>query len=63
MPHRPIGLYAMGLPLFKAAGLVKVFDLFCRMKIVRETPFCKNHDVKPLNIKQNVFLYLIYNVV
>jgi hypothetical protein len=28
MPHRPIGLYAMGLPQFKAAGLVKVFDLF-----------------------------------
>ena len=28
MPHRPIGLYAMGLHQFKAAGLVKVFDLF-----------------------------------
>ena len=26
MPHRPIGLYAMGLPQFKAAGLVKAFD-------------------------------------
>ena len=32
MPHRPIGLYAMGLSQFKAAGLVKVSDLFCRMK-------------------------------
>ncbi len=31
MAHRPIGLYAMGLPQFKAAGLVKVFDLFCQI--------------------------------
>ena len=35
MPHRPVGLYAMGLSQFKAAGLVKVFDLFCRMKTAR----------------------------
>ena len=25
--------------LHKAVGLVKVFDLFCRMKIARDTPF------------------------
>ncbi len=55
MPHRPIGLYAMGLPQFKAAGLVKVFDLFCLMKRTRDSPFCKNHDVKSLNIRQNIF--------
>ena len=29
MAHRPIGLYAMGFSQFKAAGLVKVSDLFC----------------------------------
>ena len=39
--------------LHKASGLVKVFDFFCRMKIARDTPFCKNHDVKSLNIRQN----------
>lgn len=33
MPHRPVGLYAMGLPQFKAAGLGKVFDLFRQKKL------------------------------
>lgn len=28
--HRPTSLCAMGLILFKAAGLAKVFDLFCQ---------------------------------
>ena len=54
MPHRPIGLYAMGLPQFKAAGLVKVYDLFYRMKIAQDTPSCKNNNVKSLNIRQNL---------
>ena len=49
------GLCTLGFEQFKAAGLVKVFDLFCWMKTARDTPFCRNHDVKSLNIRQNLF--------
>ncbi len=51
MAHRPVGLYAMGLVLFKANGLVKVSDLFHQMKLARDMLFCKNQDVKSLNFK------------
>ena len=39
--------------LHKASGLVKVSDLFYRMKIARDTPSSKNH--KSLNSRQNIF--------
>ena len=39
MPHRPFDLYAMGLSIFKASGLVKVFDLFLSAKI------CTGHAI------------------
>ena len=39
------GLCTLGFGQFKAAGLVKVYDLFYRMKIARDTSSCKNHNV------------------
>ena len=33
----------------------QVFDRFCQMKTPRDTPFCNNYDVKPLNIRQAFF--------
>ncbi len=41
--------------LHKASGLVKVSDLFYQMKIARDTPSYKNHNVKILNNRQNLF--------